>query len=129
MVSLRPTIQEVFAARIFEEPLVPIGPDPTPSENAALSRSLAAYSPRSTDDFSSVTHFLNAYPTCAWNAALLVNLGLEYYNTGYYSKALDAWREGWERARTATDPRGKAIACRAVGELAYMYARLGRMTE
>jgi hypothetical protein len=62
-------------------------------------------------------------------AALLTNLGLEYYNTGHYSKALEAWRQAWELAKTATDPKGKAIADRAVGELAYMLARVGRMAE
>jgi hypothetical protein len=31
----------------------------------------------------------------------------------------------WELARAATDPAGKAVADRAVGELASMYALLG----
>ena len=64
-----------------------------------------------------------------WNVALLTNLGLEYYNTGHYSKTLEVWRQAWELGRAATDLKGKAIADRAVGELAYMHARLGQMTE
>ena len=66
----------------------------------------------------------------SWNAALLTNLGLEYYNTGHYSKALGAWTQAWQLAKgAATDLRGKAMADRAVGELVYMYARLGQMAE
>jgi RHS repeat-associated protein len=130
MFSPNPTPQDIFQARIFEEPLVPIGADPPPADNAALAAALLGYSKRSgPDDFSSLTDFLGAYPASPWNAALLTNLGLEYYNTGHYSKALEAWRQAWELAKGATDPRGKALADRAVGELAYMYARLGRMAE
>ncbi len=125
-----PTTQDISLARLFEEPLVPIGADPTPTENAALAAALLDYSKRSgPDDFSSLAGFLESYPTSPWNAALLTNLGLEYYNTGHYSKALDAWRQAWQLARAATDPKGKALASRALGELAYMHARLGQMTE
>src|SRR3989442_1763824 len=88
------------------------------------------YSKRSgPDDFSSLTGFLEIYPNCPWNVALLTNLGLEYYNTGHYSKTLEVWGQAWELGRAATDLKGKAIVDRAVGELACMHARLGQMTE
>ena len=58
-----------------------------------------------------------------------MNLGLEYYNTGHFSKTTDVWRQAWQTARMATDTKGKAVADRSVGELAYMYVRLGRMIE
>jgi hypothetical protein len=48
-----------------------------------------------------------------WRAALLANLGIESYNTAHYSLALDAWREAWELAKAATDPKTKALADRA----------------
>jgi hypothetical protein len=130
MVSTTPTPQEIFEGHFFEEPLVPIGADPAPAECAALATALQNYSKRSgPDDFSSLTGFLDAYPESPWNAALLTNLGLEYYNTGHYSQTIEAWNEAWRLAKASTDPRGKAIADRAVGELAYMYARLGRIIE
>jgi YD repeat-containing protein len=110
--------------------LVPIGADPTPGETAALAAALEGYAKRSSpDDFSSLTGFLEAYPRSPWNAALLTALGLEYYRAGHYSKTLDVWSQAWQLARAATDLKGKAMADRAVGELAYMYARLGWMTE
>lgn len=130
MISSAPTPQDIFLTRLFEEPLVPVGADPTPAETAALATALSDYAKRSNpDDFSSLTGFVDAYPTSPWNVALLTNLGLEYYNTGYYSKTVEVWSQAWELAKDVTDLKGKAIADRAVGELAYMYARLGRMTE
>jgi RHS repeat-associated protein len=128
--SANPTTQEIFRARVFEEPLVPVGSEPTAEENAALADALLGYARRGgPDDFSSLTTFLERHPLSPWRAAMLNGLGLEYYNTAHYSKALDAWRQAWELTRGATDANGKAIADRAVGELAYMYARLGRMQE
>jgi hypothetical protein len=124
--SATPTVQEIFRARVFEEPLVPIGGEPTAAENAALAAALLGYAKRSgPDDFSSLTAFLEKHPQSPWRAALLTDLGLEYYNTAYYSLALDAWEKAWSLAKDATDLKGKALADRAVGELALMYGRLG----
>ena len=89
--SARPTPQEIFRARVFEEPLVPIGAEPAAAENAALAAALLGYSRRAgPDDFSSLTAFLEAHPHSPWRAALLTDLGLEYYNTAHYSLALEA---------------------------------------
>src|SRR5260370_11313618 len=130
MFSLKPTSQEISQARIFENPLVPIGADTKAHENASLAAALLGYAKRSgPDDFSSLTGFLDAHPKSPWNASLLTNLGLEYYNTGHYSKTMEVWSQAWELANGATDLKGKSVADRAVGELAYMYARLGRMAE
>src|SRR4029453_6595370 len=73
--------------------------------------------------------FLERRPRSPWQAALLTGLGLEYYNTAHYSLALDAWAKAWSLAKDASDPKGKAAADRAVGELLYRYGRLGRLTE
>ena len=128
--SANPTTQEIFRARVFEEPFVPIGGEPGATENGALAAALLGYAKRSgPDDFASLTGFLEKHPKSTWRAALLTDLGLEYYNTAHYSLALEAWEKAWPLAKDAKDLRGKAIADRAVGELVYMYARLGRMTE
>jgi RHS repeat-associated protein len=128
--SASPTPPELFRARLFEEPLVPVGGQPTAAENTALAAALLGYANRSSpDDFSSLTGFLAKHPKSPWSAALLINLGLEYYNTAHYSLTMPAWSEAWRLAKDATEASGKAIADRAVGELAYMFARLGRMAE
>src|SRR4051812_44622834 len=47
-----PTPQDFFRARVFEEPLVPIGGEPGADENAALAAGLLGYARRSgPDDF------------------------------------------------------------------------------
>lgn len=128
--SASPTVDELFRARVFAEPLVPIGGKPTAGENSDLAAALLGYSKRTgPDDFSSLTGYLNKYPQSPWTASLLTGLGLEYYNTAHYSLALDAWAKAWALGKGATDARGIANAYRAAGELAYMYARLGRMKE
>lgn len=121
---------EIHRSRLFEEPLVPIGTEPAPKENAALAKALIGYSQRvNPEDFSQLTGFLEAYPNSSWKPALLTNLGLEYYRTGRYSKTLEVWREAWELGKSATEPKGKALADRAFGELVYMQARLGHMAD
>ena len=128
--SANPTAQELWRARVFEEPLVPVGDEPSVVENAALASALLSYSKRTRpDDFSAFADFLQQFPKSPWRAALLTDLGLEYYNTAYYSRALAAWSEAWLLAKDATDVKGKAIADRAVGELIAMHARLGHMVE
>src|ERR1700728_883699 len=118
MLSSRPTTRDISHARCFEEPLVPIGAEPTPDENAAFAGALTGYSQRShSEDFSYLTDFQEAHPNSCWNAALLTNLGLEYYRTGRYSKTLEVWRQAWELSKSATDVKGKALADRAFGEL------------
>jgi hypothetical protein len=128
--SSPPTPDEIFSTSFLPEPLVPVGGNPTQGENNSLAAALRCYSSRSNrNDFSSLTDFVEAQPNSPWNPALLTNLGLEYYRSGYYSRTMPAWAEAWRLAKDATDSKGKGIADRAVGELAYMYGRLGRMTE
>ena len=125
-----PTVEDIFRARVFEEPLVPMGAEPTPDENADFAAALADYTGRGgPDDFSALTTFLEAHPRSPWKGALLTNLGLVYYRRGYYSRAVQAWDSACAVARTVTDRAQKPLADRAVGELAYMLARLGRVSE
>ncbi len=128
--SANPTMAELSRARVFEESLAPVGRRPTPIENATLAAALLGYAQRSgPDDFSSLTAFLEEEPTSPWRAAVLTGLGSEYYNTAHYSLALAAWREAWSHANEARDPNAIAVVDRAVSELAYLYARLGRMKQ
>jgi len=102
--SMKPTVQEIFRARVFEEPLVPIGSEPSAEENTAITATLPGYAKCSgPDDFASLTGFLEKYPQSPWRAALLTCLGLEYCNTAHYSLALGAWEKAWPLAKDATD--------------------------
>jgi RHS repeat-associated protein len=128
--SAQPTEEEISRARVFDEPLLAIGQKPTPEEDEALADALSAYAARTNfDDLFSFENFLNRYPNGAWSGSLLLHLGTEYYNYGYYSKALDSWEQAWQDLKDTDDPKGKAQADRALGELARMYSKLGRMNE
>ena len=128
--SANPTPDEIFRAHVFPEPLVVVGSRPAPAENAALAAALVRYSRRSgPDDFSGLTDFLMQHPQSPWSAALLTDLGFEYYNTAHYAAAMAAWSQAWALAKNVTDRKGLALVDRAFGELIYMDARLGRMEE
>ncbi len=127
--SAIPTSQEISEEWIFEERLVPIG-ETSADENAALATALLAYAKRSgPDKFASLTGFLEKHAQSAWRASLLTCLGLEYYKTAHYSRALEAWQEAWALGKSTTELKGKFLADRAVCELAALYSRLGRTAE
>jgi RHS repeat-associated protein len=128
--SAQPTDAELFAARVLDEPLVPLDGEVRMNENQALAAALMAYANRTIpDDCSSLSAFAEAYPDSRWTGPLLLHLGAEYYNYGYYSKALDAWERAWALCRDVRSGPAKPEADRALGELARMYSKLGRMTE
>ena len=54
-------------------------------------------------------------------------MGLVYRRTGYFSKALEGWKEAWSLAKNDPAPMPRAIADRAVAEWAELNARVGRM--
>jgi RHS repeat-associated protein len=125
-----PSAEDIFRARIFDEPLIPMGAEPTPQENADFAAALVDYAEcGGPDDFSALEAFLDAHPGSPWNGALLTNLGLVYYRRGHYSRALQAWKNAFPVTMAVTDPAQKPLAGRAVGELAYMLAKVGRMSE
>ena len=124
--SANPTDDEITRARVFGEPLVPFGTT-WPAENVALAQALGAYLRRGrSDDLSGLQGFLAAHPQTAWRASLQLNLGLTYRRTGYFTRALEAWADAWQRSKEAVDPRGRAVADRSIAELADLNARLGR---
>jgi RHS repeat-associated protein len=127
--SENPTEKELRQARFFSEPLVPVG-GVSPDQNRRLAAALKHHASRAaSDDFSALEQFLATHADSPWAGALWVNLGTEYYNTGWYSKALGAWETAWPLLKNAADPNAKALGDHAAGELAYMYGRLGRMAE
>jgi len=128
--SAQPADAELSAARVFDEPLIPLSAEPSAKEDKALAKALAAYAARSTaDDCSSLADFASNFPQSRWTASLLLHLGTEYYNYGYFSKALDAWRGAWDQFRTSDYAPAKPQADRALGELARMYGQIGRAGE
>ena len=121
-----PSDAEIFGARVFEEPLVPIGTT-SPSENRALAGQLEVYlASGGGERLAPIEQFLAMHPRSAWRASLLGNVGVVHRRTGRISRALDAWAEAWSLSKGATDTLGRAVADRALGEYAGLLARLGR---
>ena len=116
--SSAPSDAEFFRARVFEEPLVPIGKTSS-SENRALARQVLRYLEYGGGEgLAPVEEFLAAYPASSWRASILGNIGVVYRRAGHFSRALRAWEEAWTLSKGATDTLGRAVADRALGEYA-----------
>lgn len=114
----------------LEEPLIAAG-EASSAETAALSSAIDRFVDlsRSPADFAGraqpLEQFLTVHPRSPWRLSLWTNLGIGYYHDGYFTQALRSWRAAWEAGKPETDPSLKALADRAVGELARMRARVG----
>ena len=128
--SASPMNHEFARARVFSEPLYPVGDEPTTVENKGLATALQSFQRRGLNgDTSAVDEFLNDHPNSPWAASLLVNLGTLHRKTGALSKALVAWQRTWDLAREATDEMGKAIADRALGNLCQLEDEVGHLAD
>ncbi len=99
---------------------------PSIKENRALAQALlACANSGSAQDVSPVEEFLKQFPRSSWRASLVINLGVVYRQTGYFTKALRAFEEAWKLTRNGDGKNTQALANWAVGELASMYGHLG----
>lgn len=116
---------QIRTAKLFEEPLVATGPS-NAEEQQALWQALEQYRTSGSAEHVAVLQaFLDAHPDSPWGLALRTNLGLTYYQLGYFSRAIDAWESAWRESRALSQPQAKRLADRALGELLRMHARLG----
>lgn len=127
--SLAPTDAEISRVRTFGEPLVPIGAT-TAGDNRDLADALLGFV-RGADpeETRPLVEYLAEHPRSAWRASLLTNLGSLYRRTGHISKALNAWSAAWHSSKAEEGPRGRAVADRAVSEMAALYAGLGHCAQ
>jgi YD repeat-containing protein len=125
--SSSPTDAEMFAAQIFEEPLVPTGAKSNlTSENRELTTALLKYF-NAPSDLSPITSFIQSHPDSRWNGALLADLGIVYRKTGRFSKAQDAWQKAWAFLKDEKGtPEIRALAGRVISEIAEFNAWVGR---
>lgn len=99
-------------------------------ENKALATAIAAFvKGADAEATGALTNFLTEFPKSPWKGSILVNLGNLYRATGYWSKALSAWEEAWLLLASSTEPRAKELGDDVLGNLAQMYARLGRFDQ
>jgi RHS repeat-associated protein len=128
--SETPTDREIFRARVFEEPLVPVGGTTTTADNRALADAVSGFvAAGQTDDLSTFEAYLQDHQDSPWRASLLLNMGLVYRKASRFSRALASWEQAWRLAKDQTDPFGQAVADRALGELAYWRMGFAQLTE
>lgn len=128
LLATNPTAKTLRSVRLFDEPLVPVGRLPLGEENAAFAKALDAYrASANPTEFRPLISFLERHPNSPWRASLLVNLGLIYRRSGFLSRAMAVWDEAWELAKGCKGEDAQGVALRALGELAELNARLGRM--
>jgi RHS repeat-associated protein len=129
--SINPTDDEIFRARSFEEPLLPakenfIITNELASENKALVKALIHFTQRdSSDDFTAITSFMEAFPNSRWNGALNLNLGVLYRRTGYFSLALNCFENSWDILKKEKDYKIKVLGDRAAADLLAIYQWAG----
>jgi RHS repeat-associated protein len=125
--SNEPQDSEFANTRVFSEPLLPVGPKTTTTENKALAKAITAFADAANPEFTEpLTTFLDRFPNTRWRASLLVNLASVYRSTGYWSKALKALEDSWKLLSKETEPKAKQLGDYVLGELAQLNARLGR---
>src|SRR5882672_37148 len=121
----------------MEEPLVATGPV-TEQEGKDLDAALSVFhdAPAKAgpagdyDDYAKpLLAFVGAHPQSNWNVALFVDIGLGYYQAGYFSRTFSYLEKAWKLGRNATTPQAKRMVDRAIAELADMHARLGHAKE
>ena len=103
---------------------------PGESESIAFSQALERFVLRSQrDDFTSLTDFLDAFPRGAWSPALRLQLAEEYYQTGWYSIAVQTLRDLWNERGQGTTAEAAVFSTRVGVRLMELSARLGRREE
>lgn len=123
-----PTDEDLSAARVFLEPLIPMPSEQAdPASNAALGQALTVYANRTVpDDLAALVAFVQAYPQSRWRPAVELGMGMAYRNTGHFTKALDRLESAWTLSKEASDFDARNLGNRVLGELVDLNARFGR---
>src|SRR5579871_94071 len=128
--SAAPADGEFLRTGLFAEPLVPVSATAS-QENLDLAHALLTYRDSlqksgDSDAVEPILAFLDTHPHSAWKAALQLDLGIVYRQTGHFSKALATWQEGWNETRELQDRSGHALANAMLARLSQLEAYLGR---
>lgn len=125
-----PTVADMFRARVFGEPLVPVGGTPDPLENRDLAAAVMKFlKNEDAERAEPITSFLRDHPESPWSASLLTNLGIAYNHAGRFTKADEVLREAWTRSKDGTGENERGVAGRAIAELFSLHAQFGHVDE
>jgi RHS repeat-associated protein len=125
--SDEPTPQDLFRARVFGEPLVPVGGDPSPAETRELARAIEAFQKagdiEKTEPFE---EFLREHPASAWRASLLANLGATYRLANRFTRAEKSLEQAWQLARSESGQWAAAVGDKALADQLDLHMTFGR---
>jgi hypothetical protein len=120
-----PTDAEILRARVFPEPLVPVGAS-TSDENVALGAALLAFvDHREPNTLGPIATFMERHPTSVWEPSLVLNAGMVLQQQGFFTRAGHDFRTAWTLTKDMSGPNATAVADRAIGLLLVLESRLG----
>jgi len=119
-----PTTQDLRLARLFNEPLFPVGGKASSADDAALATALLAFSQKR--DRKVMEDYIAGNQQSPWLASVLVDVGLIEFQDGYFTTAINDYQQAWNLGKNETDKVGKLVIDRAVAELIKMYCRVGQ---
>ncbi|MBX9720203.1 MAG: hypothetical protein K2X81_02315 [Candidatus Obscuribacterales bacterium] len=128
--SDHPTDIELTAARVFEEPLIPMNVPAVLGENDELAKAIHSFKGKNDpENVSAFTAFIERFPKSRWAPSVQLNLGLLRFQSGYLSQAMDLWKAAWDASRNEADQPQKSVADRAIAEILQLNAKVGRSDE
>jgi RHS repeat-associated protein len=124
-----PTAESITAAHLFAEPLIPVGAAPSVDDNVLLARTLEQYAAAGLRAHRAqvLEDYLAAAPASPWRASVAANLGSVLSKEGYFSRAAKYWTLAWDLGKSATQPRERAVAAYALGELVTHHMAFGQV--
>jgi RHS repeat-associated protein len=126
--SNNPTDLELFNARVFSNPMIPMDGTASSGENIELAKALSNFRKRANaEDRSDLIAFIEQHPKSRWLPALQVGLGEKSLESGYLTDALKYWASAWDESKRQTALQRKAVADTAISNLVLLEARLGLM--
>lgn len=118
--------KRIQGMRVFPQPLQPAGGKPQAGAEPELFMALETLERSKGHDVKPLQVYLDRYPESPWRLSLLAQLGSHYRQSGYLSRAVDAWTEAWNLGKGSRDAKISSWADLAGTELAELLARLGR---
>jgi RHS repeat-associated protein len=126
--SAVPTTAEIFRARIFTEPIVPVGGTPSGDENTALAQALTAFHRDGRASWkANLAVFLADYPSSPWRPSVLAGLGEVQLQGHQYGQALRSWDEAWMLAKDDPSPKARAVADHSVAQWLTLAGDMGQL--
>jgi hypothetical protein len=128
--SAQATDAEITAARVFQEPLIPMHSPAIAGENSHLAKALVAYgNQEDKENLDVLKQFMTAYPKSRWTPSVKLNVAEKRYECGYMSEAHRDYQSIWDETKGETGTQQKALADEAFSQMMLLKARLGETKE